>query len=210
MKSIFLLFCITFCINSRAEQAQSSDRLQEVINSHYSTIEHIDQSDASVFMSLLIGLAARGRLTDEMINYFSKDIDASYHFYQAYKFAESFSKEVCGIGENQKRRVDDEVDAVRHFIWSSYLAYNLDEKRAREIMSLQENRMDNLDLASEMDLYNNERGIEFALELKDKRRTRRGRRLHKYNKKTIKSAILEHLNRQMLLILESKPSRCQT
>ncbi len=64
------------------------------------------------------------------------------------------------IMSNTSHAVDDEVDAIRHFVMSSYLAWKVGPQPARRFMAAHEDSLfenDNM-----MDYYNNNLGFEFG------------------------------------------------
>lgn len=157
-----------------------------------------------------MNLAASGKFTDDMLTYFTDDLVAAKVFLQAYFLSEDLSKEICGLDPNSKRRSDDAVDAVRHFIWSTYMTYHLGEDRAREIMSLQEDRGKNPNNPSSlMDFNNNELGIAHAKFLKAKRKhSRVNRRKFNLSKAAFKKFAFEKLKNKEFKILKTQKSKC--
>jgi hypothetical protein len=80
------------------------------------------------------------------------------------------SKSICPVDPDHKDRgiyeVDDEVDAVRHFVMSSYLTWKAGPLAARTFMAAHEDNMfasDNM-----MDYYNNNLGFEFGEKFRQK------------------------------------------
>lgn len=74
------------------------------------------------------------------------------------------SQNVCPLDPNRTSigtyEVDDEVDAIRHFVMSSYLAWKVGPQPARRFMAAHEDSLfasDNV-----MDYYNNNLGFEFG------------------------------------------------
>lgn len=83
------------------------------------------------------------------------------------------SEKVCpfdrSIPSNGTYSVDDEVDAVRHFVMSSYLAWKAGPQPARTFMAAHEDSLfanDNM-----MDYYNNNLGLEFGERFRRKQET---------------------------------------
>ena len=105
-----------------------------------------------------------GRLTSgEKIFIEAHPIEALNAYVQAQKAIASTWKHFGRNGE------DDESDAFRHFVWAGLLTQQLDENLARQFLNAHEQLPKDPSKESvrstEMDNYNNERGIHSAMEL---------------------------------------------
>ena len=213
MKNLFQTIVILLSLTTISVKSEEYNEIfiDDLVAGHYEVLEDLTLEELGFFRSHLASLMdkfSKGKLSDDMLKYFTNDLQASRHFLKAYYLAEGLSKEICGLSEESKRRALDEVDAIRHFIWSSYLTYHLGEKRSREILSLQE-KTTKLDNANKMDLYNNERGIQFAKSILKKRRTRQGRIKHRLNKHIQEQYALEYLDEGLFKVIKSKDSACK-
>jgi hypothetical protein len=197
------LIFLSFIITSLSINAKPRDIfIDDLINGHYEVLDNLTIEELGYFRSGVASIMKRyskGKMTDEMVKYFAGDLNASRHFLKAYHLAEDFSREICGLDFDSKRHSLDEVDAIRHFIWSSYLTYYLGEKKAREIFSLQE-RTRKLKKASKMDLYNNERGIQFVKLIMRKRTS--------FNKYVQEEYVLKYLDQGLFKVIKSRDSSC--
>jgi len=192
----------------------NTDYENELLEIHCATLNGIELIDRGFIrdnMAIVMNLAAGGKFTDDMLTYFTNDLSAAKVFLQAYFLSEELSKEICGLDEDSKRRSDDAVDAVRHFIWSTYMTYHLGEVRAREIMSLQEDRGKSPNNpGSLMDFNNNELGIAHAKFIKSKRKhSRKNRRKYNLSKAAFKRFAMEKLKSNEFKILKKQKSKCQ-
>lgn len=107
---------------------------------------------------------------------------------------------------------DDEVDAARHFIMSSYLAFKVGKDKARKFMSSHEDA--EYANSNMMDYYNNELGFNFGASLVQKyEKLGMGSGSTKYFIEDIKAEILRRHklprgNTTDFMVLASGPSVC--
>lgn len=215
MLNIFRNFILLLTISVASVNA--SDRspdllIEDLIAGHYEVLDSLTLEELGFiksYLALLMDTFSGGRLTHDMLNYFVNNLGATRHFLHAYHLAEELSREACGLSEDSERHSLDEVDAVRHFIWSSYLTFYLGEKISREILSLQEDR-ELLENSSKMDLYNNERGIEFANFIQEKIEKDDNQMSYSFDDRTQQQYALEYLRDGLLKVIESKESGCST
>jgi len=78
------------------------------------------------------------------------------------ELSEDLSKKICRV-EDEPRHIDDEVDAIRHFIGAALLSIYTNPHFAKDLLSAQEMRQVGLNPDNYMDLKNNELGIAFSL-----------------------------------------------
>lgn len=57
---------------------------------------------------------------------------------------------------------DDNSDAFRHFIWSGLVAHEIGAEKAKEYLDAHEDFPENKPTAKSMDLFNNEKGVEYS------------------------------------------------
>ncbi len=144
-----------------------------------------------------------------MLNYFSSHPYELFIFREVSVRAEKLSRAACSLASAEKRPVNDEADAIRHIIWSSLLTLKLGEKKALDIMSMQENRPNSNWRSFIMDLSNNQIGVDFVRENKSLLfGTRKERRQKIVNKKVIKFA-KKQLFFGNLKVYISKESPCR-
>lgn len=136
---------------------------------------------------------SQGKLTPKMLDYFSIHPLRAFSFRKTAQQAEQMARGICNVNT---RHVNDEVDAIRHFIWSTLMAYKLGGKAAFDITTLQEARENSTNTYVYMDLFNNELGITYA-------------RNFNGDKDKLKETALYLLNRGDFHVLESKESECQ-
>ena len=83
--------------------------------------------------------------------------------YMAKEKVDKLTEKVFGkAGQN------DESDAFRHFVWSALLTKELGEKKARIFLSAHEQDPGQPEQEKSMDLSNNEEGVQFAVQKKEK------------------------------------------
>lgn len=147
--------------------------------------------------SLIKAADTNNKLTPDMLNYFAIYPERLLALRSAAKTAELQSKTACGV-LNEPRHVNDEVDALRHFILSALLTKKIGRGPTLEILSLQEDRGKIKIYDTYMDLLNNEIGIQF---------------IESSNKKVSQNEILSEGEKILytggLNVYESKPSKCQ-
>lgn len=79
----------------------------------------------------------------------------------------SLSYSLCGVGttnKEQQRTFDEEADAIRHFLFSAYLACSRGEDFARSYLITHEGSPEGWGEATNMDLYNNYVALDWARE----------------------------------------------
>ena len=149
-------------------------------------------------MRSLIKLADKNhKLTPDMLNYFAIYPERLLALRSAAKKAELQSKTICGVLE-EPRHVNDEVDALRHFILSALLTKKIGKEPTLEILSLQEDRGEIKTYDTYMDLLNNKIGVEYIE--KSKKRVS----LYDILREGEKILYTGGLN-----VYQSKPSACQ-
>ncbi|MCB9060022.1 MAG: hypothetical protein H6622_00700 [Halobacteriovoraceae bacterium] len=84
--------------------------------------------------------------------------------YLTRQLANSLSVQICGVGPQLERNVDDEVDAIRHFVGSSILSFKIGENLARKYLTARELTLTGEGESEEMDLHNNEMGLRYTNE----------------------------------------------
>lgn len=110
--------------------------------------------------------ASSGRMNQTMMNYFAKNPIVLLAMFNASKLASEYSKEICQLKKDSERTSGDLADAIRHFIWSFILNFELDEDTVDMIQTMQEDRDSNPIDFLQMDLYNNAIGKEYAQKFK--------------------------------------------
>jgi len=89
---------------------------------------------------------------------------------------------------------NDETDAYRHFVWSSFLVNSVGEKMARRLLMAHESTPLQAEKEKKMDLYNNKQGLSAAKEFKGKQ---------DFNSEIEKEA-LERLRKNELKVIKYK------
>lgn len=79
-----------------------------------------------------------------------------------YQLAQKSLKLTWENFESKSNFEDDTADAFRHFVWSSMVTKEIGEIKARRFLDAHEEFPGNKPAAKAMDLFNNEKGIEFA------------------------------------------------
>lgn len=110
-----------------------------------------------------------------MVKYFALNPSLALTFKNVSQRSEVISKQVCHSNA-KKRHKDDEVDAVRHLVWSALLGHELGAEKALILTSLQEDIKKVKLNPLKMDLYNNSLGITYGQQLRSTRWQRLGRR----------------------------------
>lgn len=134
-------------------------------------------------------------------------------FHQAKLNADKWSSEFCKLKRGSKRTIDDEVDAIRHFIWSALLmGYTGSEKIARIATCLQElqsYREDgHLGESSYMDFENNETAFQYGARGRDESWYTTVREGAYFSKKRIKKNVDKILNNGGFAVLGTGNSWC--
>lgn len=187
------------------------DRCDELTKRHYETLETIEKEDLNLIQEQIekvLDIAAKGKATKPMLNHFTNNLDQLLPFKRATSFANDLSREICDIAQSAPRNVNDEVDAVRHFVWSAKLSLTIGEQQALMIQSMQEDRDENLTQASIMDLYNNELGLDFARKLIPQLSSIHPRKKEQFIKDQMEQKIQEHLKRKDFHVIKSTDSKC--
>jgi hypothetical protein len=163
----------------------------------------------------ILNKMSNGRMTEYMLEHFSKNKTSSAIMAFAHYQAEKLSREFCELPKNTPRRSGDEVDAVRHFVWVSLLAQYLGLEEAKKISHLQEYRNFNLDLDtySKMDIYNNYQALEYIKDYKKKPINIWSWTSIKekfiLSDETLKNEAFKRLNKGEFQVIYSQPSKCQ-
>ena len=82
--------------------------------------------------------------------------------YTIYQLAQKSLKLTWNNFDSKTNFEDDKADAFRHFTWSSMVVHEIGESKAREFLDAHEDYPGNKPDAKAMDLFNNQKGIEFA------------------------------------------------
>ena len=180
----------------------------DILESHQQTLKRLEINEISSIAYFLFKKASEGKLSREMSSYFLDNINLIPLFKKISDKAEKLSKSICEISDHKPRRRDDEVDAVRHFIWATYMSLIFGEKVATEIQSLQENK-NQLDKTVLMDLYNNNLGNIFAPSLY-RYKFLRYSKMEAIIDKEIESEVKKLLKKDEFFILETQKSKCQS
>ncbi len=91
-----------------------------------------------------------------------KPIEAAIAFYYA-RQAEKLSEE-----QYPDSSINGNADALRHFLWAGYLTRELGETTARKFLNAHEEPISQPRNQKDMDMYNNEQGIEASVKLLEK------------------------------------------
>lgn len=110
------------------------------------------------------------------------------------------SSTFCDVVD-EPRHTRDEVDAVRHFMFSSLLASKLGPKFTRDFLTAHEQRTDTYNDENIMDLKNNDLGIHFSNKLK--RFSKSSTKLKK-----IKLELRSRIKNGDLYVLNTERSKC--
>jgi hypothetical protein len=79
-----------------------------------------------------------------------------------YQLAQKSLKLTWDNFDSKSNFEDDRADAFRHFVWSSMVTKDIGESKAKEFLDAHEEYVGNKPSAKAMDLFNNQKGIEFA------------------------------------------------
>ena len=193
----FILLILLLPINIYAENVD----LSVAIRNHKRVLKslgHEKLNPIQLRFKSYLDKKAEGKMPNRMLNYFAKRPRLLFGFKNSVNFAENYSKKICKIN---KRPINDEADALRHLLWSSYLTQKFGAKVAFEITALQETRQEELDDSSKMDIFNNYQAIS-----KYKRRFKRSKSSNKSRMIKFSLDLLESGN---VKVLVSKKSGCQ-
>ncbi|MCO4792415.1 MAG: hypothetical protein KC493_01790 [Bacteriovoracaceae bacterium] len=176
-------------------------------------ISKLEELDST--WSKILNKMSKGKMTEYMLEHFSKNKSASAVMAFAHYQAEKLSREFCGLSPKAGRRSGDEVDAVRHFIWVSLMAQYLGVEQAKQIGYLQEYRdqSTSLDSASKMDLYNNSVALDFMKSYKKRPVNILSWSSIKskfvVSNETLKKEAMKRLNKGKFKVFQSQKSKCQ-
>lgn len=103
---------------------------------------------------------------------------------------------------------DDEVDALRHFIMSAYLAWRVGPDPARSFMAAHEDAL--FENSNMMDYYNNDLGFRFGTEFRNRPLIQRtsGNFRRRLTEEIQRKFSLHRGHREDFLVLATGPSRC--
>lgn len=200
-----LLLVFTISISPKA---YPQNNLERMVADHYKRLQETKESNHDELKNSITARALapviqklsrkyKKRMAKSMIEYFALNPSALLTFKNVSQRAETLSRNVCSPVSN-KRHNDDEVDAIRHLIWSALLGYYLGKEKALIVTSLQEDVKKVKIAALKMDLFNNSLGIEYGSKLKATRYRRRGN--HDISKMITEFA-LKTLNRGDALVI---------
>ena len=162
----FIILFNFLSINS----ASSFESQSDLFDDHCARLALFENQELNIFQSQLRKILlsfSQGKLTDQLLDYFSKHPTHGLSLKKAADRAEILSRRACGQFPKSIRHSDDEVDAVRHVIWAGLLTMSLGQENALNIMSMQENRPISTIEETLMDLSNNEVGSRFAHKNRD-------------------------------------------
>jgi len=120
------------------------------------------QKDYREITDALINWKAGRKLSDEEQDLIRKHpIDA----YRMFSNAQEATKSMRTAFPNDENPHNNAADAYRHFVWSALNTRDLGEERAREFLDAHEASQRQPKAETEMDLWNNEKGIQAAKRL---------------------------------------------
>ena len=99
-----------------------------------------------------------GVSTNEALFILKHPIDA----FQIYQAAQKAIETTWSQLKSSHNYEDDNTDAFRHFVWSGLITHEIGHERAKEYLDAHEDFPENNPAAKAMDLFNNEKGIEFS------------------------------------------------
>lgn len=205
MKSIFIALFFVF---SNAYTQELSDIQFE----HHQRLESIEVKKLNPYeklIALALDKFSKGSLNNRLINYLAVNESYILKFKKASEFARINSKDLCGVKSQNDfkaffRHTDDEIDAMRHLLWSGYLTLYFDEKTALELTSLQEDRQNNPYPSMLMDLWNNYFAIDtIGKHKKDILKLPKSQRIQK-----VDDLIKDLYERGQAKVINSTPSQC--
>jgi len=152
-------------------------------------------------------------ISDEQFFFAMENKSHLMSLYLAKRNADYWSREFCNIPEDAKRNLDDEVDAIRHFIWSALMVgYTRSEHVARTVTCLQElrsyRRTGRMTKSTDMDFENNELAFEYARLDLDQSNWPRQRHGNPFSKRRMREEVFKRLNEGQFTVLKSGKGFC--
>lgn len=149
--------------------------------------------------STLESLDKKKKMTAPLLDYFSTHPHQFFNFYQLAIISERLSTIICEV-VGEPRRVDDEVDGVRHIFFAGLLTWQMGKKTALDILSVLEKGNPDYK-AVYMDLHNNQLAVNFIHDL--------GEVSYYQAVLKLQDFALNLLDEGELIINNSRPSKCQ-